>query len=546
MIHLSRLIRVCDGRCRALGEFHGPALPGSVTKGTILSALTRRRWRAVAAVAVPLLLFVSLLSWAVSSPLGSSPDDDYHLASIWCGNGEAKNVCESGQRESTRFVPASVAGAPHCYAFNPGQSAACSPRSNDLIATDRGNWNGHAYPGVFYSIMNVFVGDDVDRSVLAMRASNAALYIGITVLLFFVLPRHARPALLWGALISVVPLGMFLIPSVNPSSWAILSATGLWVATWGYFMERRGIRKWLLAGMMILLLIIGAGARSDAAVYGILALFVGGALGFRRDRRFAVDTWLPLVLVGIAAVAFLNAGQSAVVAASTVVQHDAMDVASLTVRNFMDLPLLWVGVFGAWGMGGLGWLDTAVPPLVWVSTLMAFGGLVFWGLRRGSAGKWLSVAAIACALVAIPMYILVHDGVTVGVGVQPRYIYPLMIMLAGVVLVGLTGFRLGLGRVQLVCVGVILSVANSLSLHVNMRRYLTGVDVDSINLDVGVEWWWNTSVSPMAVWIGGTIAFALAVSVLFTMACGGAGPQGRVTRVREDWESDRAKIDPSS
>lgn len=480
--------------------------------------MLRGRARVLSSVAVPLLLLAALLSWGLSSAPGSSPDDDYHLASIWCAAGDAPGECESAPTATNRLVPAAVAEAPHCFAFNPGQSAACSPTSNEMISVDRGNWNGHGYPPVFYATMNLFVGDSVGSSTVLIRAFNSTLYVGVLTALFFLLPLRLRPQMVWGALVTAVPLGMFLIPSVNPSSWALLSASGLWVATWGYFVQPAGVRKWLLAAMTALLLVIGAGARSDAAVYGVLAMIVGAVLSYRRDRRFLIELLLPLALTVIAIVFFFSGGQSAVVGASTVVDGGALDTLTLLQRNLLELPLLWVGVFGLWGMGGLGWLDTSVPPLVWMSTLMLFAGLVFWGLRRGSVGKWLSVAGVSLALVLVPLYILVHDGVTVGIGVQPRYIFPLMIMFAGIVLIGWRGAALGLGRVQLALAGVILASANALALHINMRRYLTGTDVDAVNLDSHVEWWWSTSVSPMTVWVGGSIAFAAAVAILAGVA----------------------------
>ena len=45
----------------------------------------------------PLSLFllgvVAFGSWALSSAVGSAPDDDYHLTSIWCSS-FAGDVCE--------------------------------------------------------------------------------------------------------------------------------------------------------------------------------------------------------------------------------------------------------------------------------------------------------------------------------------------------------------------------------------------------------------------------------------------------------------------
>ena len=68
----------------------------------------RPRVRAVAAVLAPLAILLALLSWGLSSPPGSSPDDDYHLASIWCAAGEVDGRCEAATDPDERFVPPGV------------------------------------------------------------------------------------------------------------------------------------------------------------------------------------------------------------------------------------------------------------------------------------------------------------------------------------------------------------------------------------------------------------------------------------------------------
>ena len=40
--------------------------------------------RAIPILIVVIAAAVAGLAWAISSPIGSSPDEDYHLASIWC------------------------------------------------------------------------------------------------------------------------------------------------------------------------------------------------------------------------------------------------------------------------------------------------------------------------------------------------------------------------------------------------------------------------------------------------------------------------------
>lgn len=464
-----------------------------------------RRW---ALALVPAALLLALLGWGAGSPPGSSPDDDYHMASIWCANGPVDGRCEVTGQSTMRRLPAELVDAAKCFAFLPEQSASCPLPPTKMISTKRGNWNDAGYPPVFYATMGLFVTPNLSTSIIMMRSANALLFVGLMTGLFALLRRPMRGPMVWGSLVSAIPLGMFLIPSVNPSSWAVISATGLWVATWGYFRET-GPRKWGLATMMVVLMVMGAGARSDAAVYGVIAMLAGAVLAFRADRRFFTNTLVPLALTVLGAVFFFTSGQSSVVSSDTSAPS-TVDPLLLTLINAKMLPQLWTGVFG---LSGLGWLDTIMPGVVWVPALVVFAAIAFWGLQRGDGRKWIALAGVSTSLVIIPMYILVHDGVVVGTGVQPRYIYPLLIMLAGVAVTGFASPSLRLGRLQLVAVGISLAVANAVALYTNMRRYITGVDAQSFDLNRAVEWWWNSPIQPMTLWVTASLAFAAALVV---------------------------------
>ena len=91
------------------------------------------RTRSIAVtVLVGLLLLVVGWSWAVSSPIGSSPDDDFHLGSIWCGSFADDGLCREGeplpegwQREV--LVPAPIARSTFdCFISRPDTSAHCA------------------------------------------------------------------------------------------------------------------------------------------------------------------------------------------------------------------------------------------------------------------------------------------------------------------------------------------------------------------------------------------------------------------------------------
>lgn len=475
--------------------------------------MTRRTRQIIAAVLAPVALLVALLAWGVSSPPGASPDEDYHMGSIWCANGPIDGRCEVTDDAETRELPGDVVKAASCFAFNSGQAASCPLDETGMEPTTRGNWLDNGYPPVFYAVMSTFVTSDLSVSIILMRSFNALVFVGVLTALFFLLPSRMRHLLVWGSLTAVVPLGMFLIPSVNPSSWSIIQASGLWLTTWAFF-EQTGRKKVGLAALAIVLMVIGAGARSDSAAYGILAVAVAVVLGWRRDKTFLLELILPVVLIIIAASLFLTSGQSGVLTAD--VERTA-SVYSLVVANLQLLPLLWVGALGTWG---LGWFDTPMPPLVWVTSVTIVAGIVFWGLRKGTPRKWLALIGVAAGLVVVPMYILVREGITVGTGVQPRYVYPMMIIFIGVALVGLRRADIALSRVQLFVVVAGLTVANSLALNINMRRYITGLDDTGVNLDRDAEWWWNTPITPMTIWIAGSLAFAVALTTFAWIAWG--------------------------
>jgi hypothetical protein len=353
--------------------------------------------------------------------------------------------------------------------------------------------------------MSVFASTDFDASILAMRIVNAIIFVALVTSLFFLLPPGRKGPLVWGTLATLVPLGMFLVASVNPSGWAITSAVVLWMALTAFYRETRVRPRIALAAIAVVAAVMGAGARSDAAVYGGIAVLVSAVFAFEKTRRFWLSSILGAAIIVVGLIFFFKSGQSAIVDPDTA-PDGPHNIVNLIFGNLVLLPELWVGVFGTWG---LGWLDTIMPGSVWIASLLSFAGLFFWGLRRMGPRKAIALGIVLFALIAIPMYIYIHDGVMVGGYVQPRYILPLMIMFAGVALTEFTRDDFRLRNVQIWLIVIALSLGNSIAMHFTLRRYITGNDVESPNLDAATEWWWNVPFGPNLVWIVGSVTFAL-------------------------------------
>jgi hypothetical protein len=471
---------------------------------------------------IPLLALTALVAWGFASPVGASPDDDYHLASTWCGSGSVTDMCKPGADDDERRVSVDIERSAVCYAFNAEQSAGCQGAgfgddlSERLASTDRGNFDG-SYPPVFYFVMSAFAGDDLQTSALSMRIANSVLFVALVTGLFLLLPAARRATLLASIAISIVPLGIFLIPSNNPSSWAILSAGTLWIALIGYF-ETTGVRRVTLAGVALLSTIIGAGARADSAIYAVLAIGAVLIIKFRPSRRFLLAALVPLALIVPAVLIFFTSRQSSAATSGLDPNFVRPDYSQfqLVVDNLVQVPSLWFGVFGTAGFrtSGLGWLDTVMPAVVSFAALGAFVALVTLGFAAPSRRKTLAALYAFALLVLIPWAILYQSHTVVGDGVQPRYLIPLVVLFAGIALLHPSGREIRITRGQLFAVTAALAVANAVALHYNIRRYVTGTDVSGGNLDSRIEWWWSIPVSPMGMWAIGSVSFAVMIGWL--------------------------------
>ncbi len=140
--------------------------------------------------------------------------------------------------------------------------------------------------------------------------------------------------------------------------------------------------------------------------------------------------------------------------------------------------------------------------------------VAFAGLRQVDRRKAIGIAGVALMLWLLPTYVLVRGGNVVGENVQPRYLLPLIVIAGVLAMMPARGEAFRPSWLQLTIAGGVLAVAEAFALHVNIRRYVTGNDVNGWNLDAGAEWWWDLPFSPMAVWVIGALAFAGLLALL--------------------------------
>ena len=473
-----------------------------------------RWWRVV----LPLALLVVFGSWAVTSPVGSSPDDDYHLSSIWCAGGERFGVCEAVEGEPEALaVPESVGFAHECFAFQPAVTAACTESlTNTLVSTQRVNNRQGLYPSIFYRVMNLFVGDDPQRSVLVMRMVNAIVFVALLSLAVIVLTPAIRSAVTVTSAVVLVPLGLFIVPSTNPSSWTVTGLIFLWA--FGLALAQRtswrSRRTWLLVVATCLSAFLAIGSRVDASAFVALVVIVVFVLtGWSKARASWISFVVLLVLATIGLVQFATFGAPGGDDGGRM--GGAEPGLGLFLTNVVYLPVYVIGAVG--GMA-LGWNDTVLPPLVGVFGLLAVGALMARGLQDVPRPKGIALLVALGATAAVPLVFLQREGLGVGEVVQARYLLPLMLVLmltlslrvpysrttdGGLPLPGVLAWVIGLG----------VAAAASVSLWVHAHRYAAGNERGLFDIDLILEW---TGLVPVPLPV--TVGVGVVASVIFVAA----------------------------
>ncbi|MCF2705936.1 DUF2142 domain-containing protein [Arcanobacterium haemolyticum] len=460
-----------------------------------------------------LAVFFSGLGWVLASPLGGSPDEDYHMGSIWCPR-PAGESCDTKTVNGVEevLVPEAVAQSSTCHAFHPENSAACTAGFSDDHDAYSSRYDAGNYPKEYYRFHHLFVGESVTKSVLIMRTINlgiaVALVAGVCVLLK---PRY-RSRYLLAILVSWVPMGVYYVASVNPSSWSI---TGTYVYAGALFasLTSDGTRKkYASLGLALVGALLCAFSRGDSATF-MFVVSIAMLLGIEWDiwrlpqKLFAalVSLWGLYVMFG--------GGQAGIVSSSeSSSQRSILDVALRSVLQFPD----YLAAFYGRGRGP-GWFDTSLDtgPIAIVAVGIGAAALVI-SLRRITWRKFLAMGAIAGAIFGMPFLTTLQGVQPEFVMYQPRYMLPLLAVFFFLAFVLDDSEEPVFTLPQLVFVLFSLVSVYSLALKRVLWRYVSGLDKPEplFNINFDNEWWWNINISPLFVWISSTFAIVVALFVV--------------------------------
>jgi hypothetical protein len=480
-------------------------------------------------------LAVVLGGWLLAAPPGASPDDGYHLASIWCADGFQDGLCVedvASQNTASALVPQQVLTLA-CFTYDGSRSAACQVDAlqGELVrfVPTETNIDG-ARPGLYYRAMHALIGDgqDVAGAASRIRIANAALAMVLVLLTAAVADARLRMAFLLSWIVAAVPLGLFLLTSVNTSAWGIAGLTTAW-ANAITARDHPSTRNRIFAALLAVVgLTLGLGSRTEAVGHvgviavALLSMWITEHLEhdrLSRDRRpllkiLAATAGAIMGGFALIAIAPRSAGLDGVFAslADGYGRIAARGVGDPILAIAFEVPTLWAGALGhVWGLGAL---DTPIPSLASYPLLGVFLGLVAVGLHGGARARTVTVTVLFTSLFVFPTFSLLRAGLLVYEQLQPRQFMVLLFPILGVALYRLRGEAdLTLGAAGRVVIVTLLGLSHSVALLVTMQRHTSGLlpgflgEPRHVGFGREIEWWWTSAPSPYIIWIIASVAY---------------------------------------
>ncbi len=364
---------------------------------------------------------------------------------------------------------------------------------------------------IYYSVMRIFADTNPHQSILFMRLVNSFIASLILFGLLKFTTGRTRIAAIFSLTLTLVPVAVRSMSSINPHGWADISVMTSWAFLHGFLSAPKSDnRKKILFVFYIFSASLAATTRVDATTYTVFTSSVVLLHHFVSRRRISRNDII--ALIGISAVGIAVIGFS---------QH---------VRNYLTFPMPTGYAFGQYLLFQI----THIPE----SLVVIFGynvgqdgsgpGIV------GIIGLSLFVLGLSQALQTVtkyqlPFVFLILAFLTV-VMFKGSVIVASLVPLPGTYALGLITFLLGMSIItsrseqqflsrkgNRIAAISLLSITHALTLYSWMELYTQGNQASgffnaqtldpSSSLSLSGGWWWNNWSSPNWVFLIGVTSF---------------------------------------
>ena len=449
--------------------------------------------------------FITLASWSLASSIGSGGDIDAHISSIWCAWGESPGICEKDTN--------STADVPYMFQMCDGRPIDSWPSCETVSTTEKMQTlriMRDTARSPYYSIMRIFVTTSPAKNILTMRLVNSFI---ATIILFGILKftnGRIRLASISGLTLTLIPVAVTKIPSINTQSWAIMGVMSSWVFLSAYLgTPNKTKNKKVLLAFFVFSASLPATSRVDATTYVVFTSAVVLLHHYMQGRRIswrAIITSIGVFILGFAIVMRTERIRGYF----SIPKPRGFPSGQYILFQFVHIPESLVEVFGyVVGQQGNG---PGLVGIVGLSLYIACWIVALHGVKRNDFAF--------NALIITFLFVVMYKG---------SLLLNSLVPLPGTYALGLMTFLLGMSIItspseqqflshkgNRIAAISLLSITHALTLYSWMELYTQGVGPGffnaqtlsaSSNLSLGGRWWWNSWSSPNWVFLIGVTSF---------------------------------------
>jgi hypothetical protein len=316
------------------------------------------------------------------------------------------------------------------------------------------------------------------RALYAMRLCSVLASAALLASAFASLRRLAPGgAGVTAVALSVTPIVLFLMGSINPSGFEIAAALATWAALLD-LLRRRGPVSIRLTTRVVVATTCFAAARPLSPVFAVLAVAAVVAIAATRERLAELRRDRNAVAGGALIVAGLVVSGAWILWSKAYDSFAGIPQPGLTftqaLRHSIDLePRHTLQMFGVFG-----WLDAPTPWGMALPWLLAVTTLVVAALVLGTGRQRLVLAGWLAACIAIPLVAEADRAARYGYIWQGRYTLPLgmgVTVLAGWIIATSPRTPARAVRRAAVVVAVAMAAGQLLAHGIALTRYIVAV-----------------------------------------------------------------------
>ena len=434
-----------------------------------------------------LALWLTLVCWALSSPINATPDEGYHIPSIWCGHGIQERSCPEipGNTSANTVQVPDLSNL--CF-----RRSVCNQQSEHILSI--AGIAKENYPKAYYWTMHHLVGPNMTQSVLAMRIFNATIASLLFLSQAILCTNKKYLSWLTGFTFTIIPLGMSLIASINPSGWAITGIANSWMflliaKTMPKENRRKRIAAWALWAFASFMCIA---SRFDATIFLVVSNLI---VLIATDSRIKKLNWkyilgfpaviIPFFVIWRSRFPFLEWASHFTTKPLNPNGPSLHIWITHWIINVVSIPI------EAFGEGRLGADIIDIPRIVPILGIALLGAALLFAFLQVNRMQIFVTVSSFMFMTAVVMRIANMELDLFNV--SGRYILPLVPYIVGsCVYFSSSPIQLmeilQLRRIVIVC----MTIAHALSMYAVVEQNVMGTSFGIQILKVGTEeWWWT-------------------------------------------------------